>query len=400
VLLREWMRAQPADARQYPIFLVNAEGGGIRAAWWTASVLGEIQGTLPGFGTQLFSLSGVSGGSLGAAVFAALLAERRAGNDVIPKQAAKKMLGGDFLSPVAAAMLYPDLLQRVLPSPVPHFDRALALENAWERAWREAVPGRERFAEPMDRLREGAGWAPLLFLNATWVETGKRLIASQAAITPADFVDAEDAQAFFAPRALRLSTAVHMSARFTYVSPAGTLEKDGTKFGRVVDGGYFENSGATTTLEIALALNAMAADPAEDPRWRRIRPVVIHISNEPANPRLPPEALRAAADHPKTAPGRWMPEVLSPLWTLLNTRGARGTFARETLRWHVGGENFFHFGLCRESANVPLGWVLSASTRRNMESQLAGERCESGDDPPRVLFDNRGNLERLRAIAG
>jgi hypothetical protein len=45
---------------------------------------------------------------------------------------------------------------------------------------------------------------------------------------------------------------------------------------------------------------------------------------------------------------------------------------------------------------VPLGWVLSSSTRRNMNSQLAGERCETRDTPPRVFFDNRGSLERLR----
>jgi hypothetical protein len=32
-----------------------------------------------------------------------------------------------------------------------------------------------------------------------------------------------------------------------------------------------------------------------------------------------------------------------------------------------------------------------------MNLQLAGERCRSRDEPPRVIFDNRGNLERLRA---
>lgn len=399
VLLGEWMAAQPPGADAYPIYLVNAEGGGIRAAWWTASVLGELQGAIPEFERRLFSLSGVSGGSLGSAVFAALLAEQRAGHAVIAKQKAQAILGEDFLAPVAAAMLYPDLVQRVLPFAVPHFDRALALEQAWERAWRAHVPS-DRLAEPMAALRAGPGWAPVLFLNAAWVETGKRIIASQAAISPLDFVDTEDAQAFFAPRALRLSTAAHMSARFTYVSPAGTLTRDGAKHGRVVDGGYFENSGATTTLEIALAVNAMALEPGADPRWRKVVPTVIHISNEPRNPRVPEETLANGAGHPRIAPGTWMPEVLSPLKTLLSTREARGTFARETLRWHVGDANYFHFGLCRESANAPLGWVLSSSTRRNMNLQLAGERCQSDDTPPRVIFDNRGNLERLRAWDG
>ncbi len=401
-MLRQWMQHQPQKAKKYPLYLVNAEGGGIRAAWWTASVLGEIQGMMPRFGTQLFSMSGVSGGSLGSSVFAALLAEQRAGNAVIAKQEGQKVLGRDFLSPVVAATLYPDLAQRLLPFPVPHFDRALALEEAWERAWRATVPGRDRFAEPMESLREGAGWSPVLFLNATWVETGKRIVASQAAITvdgEPDFVDTEDAQRFFAPNSLRLSTAVHMSARFTYVSPAGTLEKGDKKHGRVVDGGYFENSGSTTTLEIAKTINAMAEDRDEDPRWKNVEPIVIHISNEPVDPHYPPETLEKAAKHPKIGPGIWMPEILSPLKTLLNTREARGTYARDTLRLHVGEDHFFHFRLCRESTSVPLGWVLSSGTQRSMNIQLAGLRCEAeeaGDVPPRVLFDNRDDLERLR----
>jgi hypothetical protein len=395
-LLREWMKQQPAKAKRYPLFLVNAEGGGIRAAYWTASVLGEIQGMMPQFGTQLFSLSGVSGGSLGASVFAALLAEQRAGYAVIAKESARRILGGDFLSPVAAALLYPDLVQRLLPFPVAHFDRALALEQAWERAWRREIERNDRLAEPMARLREGPGWAPVLFLNATWVETGKRIIASQAAIGAEDFVDTEDAQGFLAPRRLRLSTAAHMSARFTYVSPAGTLAKGGKPHARVVDGGYFENSGATTTLEIAKTIDLMAADRKEDPRWRKVEPIVIHISNEPVNRTHPPETLDNGAGHPKIAPARWMPEIGSPLQTLLSTREARGVYARETLRLHVGGDNFFHFGLCRQSTNAPLGWVLSSGTRRNMNIQLAGERCESEQEPPRLLFDNRGSLERLR----
>ena len=60
------------------------------------------------------------------------------------------------------------------------------------------------------------------------------------------------------------STAAHNSARFTYVSPAGKLVSSGEKSqnrshsgkksqnrGYVIDGGYFENYGALTALELA-----------------------------------------------------------------------------------------------------------------------------------------------------
>ena len=409
--LRLWMsrqQLQPADDKgQIPMFLVSAEGGGIRAAYWTATVLGEIHNRNPRFADQLFSLSGVSGGSLGASLFVALLAEQRAvgaasSSPFEVKRKAQDILGEDFLSPVVASILYPDLLQRFLFWPVARFDRALALEQAWERAWRRHVPGTDRFAQPMDRLWDGkARWTPALFLNATWVETGKRLIASNVRIVAPDtsvaedFVDVEDAQRFFAPRSLALSTAAHMSARFTYVSPAGTLVKDGEAHGRVVDGGYFENSGATTTLEILKSISSMAP---EDKRWEKVTPIVIHISNEPVDSSAGPDTLQAAVENPNIAPHRWLNEVFSPLWTMLNSRGARGAYARETVRWHVGPENFLHFGLCRRSANVPLGWVLSQSTRERMEAQLLTESCRSAGSPSEEIFDNPGNLGKIDGI--
>jgi hypothetical protein len=311
---------------------------------------------------------------------------------------AQGILGEDFLAPVSAALLYPDLVQRFLPVSFSSLDRATALEQSWERAWRKTV-GSDRFAQPLEALWAGAaGWTPALFLNATWVETGKRFITSNLRLSAANaeivFVDAQDAQAFFAPNSLALSTAAHMSARFTYVSPAGTLRKDGRLRGRVVDGGYFENSGATGTLEILKLLPSMEA---EDPRWAKVEPYVIHISNEPVNPGAPPDTLEVPRNRRAIQPGTWLNEALSPLWALLNTRDARGVYARETLRWHVGRSNYLEFGLCRRSGNIPLGWVLSERTRNLMELQLTQTRCISKKDPSKG-FDNPGNLEKIRKL--
>jgi hypothetical protein len=406
--LIEWMKRQPQRAATYPMIFVDAEGGGIRAAYWTATVLGRIQDENPCFAERLFSLSGVSGGSLGASVFLALLAERRGagksdcrasgpGHSPI-MNSAQEILGEDFLAPVSAALLYPDLAQRFIPVPVRALDRATALEQSWERAWREHT-GSDRFAEPFDALwADKSRWTPALFLNATWVETGKRLIASNLRVSPAGevvFADGEDAQAFFAPRSLALSTAAHMSARFTYVSPAGTLEKEGAVRGRVVDGGYFENSGATTTLEILKLLPSMKED---DPRWAKVEPYVIHISNEPVNPGAPPDSLESARNRRAVRPHPWLNESLSPLWAMLNARDARGVYARDTLTWHVGEDHFLKFGLCRSSGNIPLGWVLSASTQKLMDTQLTERRCASRRDPSRVIFDNPRNLGRIHEL--
>jgi len=407
-----------------PLYVVDAEGGGIRAAYWTASVLGEIQNEQPCFASHLFSLSGVSGGSLGASVFVAVLVQSRSEPDVAPcgtartdksfdfKAAAQDALDADFLSPVTASLLYPDLVQRFSPKAFPSFDRARTIEQSWERAWEQAWAARHagvpnRLREPLDALwADKAAWTPALFLNATWVEAGKRIVASNVRIAATkdaeDFVDVEDAQKFFGEqsRTVSLSTAAHLSARFTYVSPAGTLVKDGVKYGRVVDGGYFENSGATTSLEILKDIDALASD--DDPKvarlWQRVDTYVIHISNEPAYPRLADDRLLSAPDNKLIRPSEFLSEALAPVQTLLHTRGARGVYARKTIMWHVSEANFLHFGLCRRSSNPPLGWVLAGSTRKRMEAQLATENCPG---PKAPIFDNHQNVLTIaRTAAG
>ena len=399
--LRRWQNRQllrpVADARQkYPLFIVAAEGGGIRAAYWTATVLGRIQDKNPCFADQLFALSGVSGGSLGAAVFTALLADQpypnpnfRCGPSKVPALLpdAQAILGEDFLAPGMAAMLYPDLLQRILPVPFPHFDRARALETAWERAWHKHRPGNNHFAEPFGRLwhTRQDHWLPALFLNSTWVETGKRLIASNLQLAKEDFSDIEDLGVFYGDRALSLSTAVHLSARFTYVSPAGSLTRDRQLYGRAVDGGYFENSGTTTALEILKTIDQLAAT---EPFWDKVEPYVILVANEPADLRYPDITLATLPKSRATTPSDCCNEVLSPLTAMLNTRGARGAYARETTRWHVGTAHFLQFGLCKtDSVKIPLGWTLSKMVRDTMQTQLASDAC--------TPYPNHSNLERI-----
>lgn len=390
--LREWMKHQLADptARAdtpLPLFVVAAEGGGIRAAYWTANVLTTIQDRNPCFADQLFAMSGVSGGSLGSAVFAALLADQRSGprnlrcnaetsalNDV-----AKAVLSEDYLAPAIAATLYPDLVQRVLPVAIERFDRARALETAWEHAWRKHTDS-DRFAEPLDRLWHNADerWLPRLLLNATWVEAGKRLLVSDLRVQPrgdeiAEFADVEDLHRFYDRQALPLSAAVHLSARFTYVSPAGSIDRNGKTYGHAVDGGYFENSGTTTALEVIKTIDLLAA---KEPRWKRVKPYVILISNQPMDLRHLDMRLETGPDNKRIKPLPGGNEVLSPWLTLLNTREARGSYATVTSRWHLGSSQFLHFGLCKDAdLKIPLGWVLSKAARETMDAQLLDNAC-------------------------
>jgi hypothetical protein len=380
----------------HPLFIVATEGGGIRAAYWTGIVLGAIQDANPNFAPHLFAISGVSGGSLGGAVFDALLAE--------PNPAAFKfqdkahaILSQDFLSPTLAAMLYPDMVQRFLPFPIPSFDRGRALEMGWEKGWRDAM-GNDRFAASFVELWKPGPreWMPALFLNGTSVEKGNRIITSNLRLTTV-FLDAEDAADKLAGHSLPatkaachlpLSTASHMSARFTFVSPAGRFP-DGS---HIVDGGYFENSAATTALEIATRIK----DVCSVGKITNVDVKVIMISNDPRKgslsiaPAKPaPEPAGPKLSQPQTKQGQFLGEVTAPLYTLLNTRNARGTYAqkaigREQRRFKAGvvtapSENeltqprtkdIVYFRLHDTKVPLPLGWMLSAAAAQAMRDQL------------------------------
>jgi hypothetical protein len=378
----------------HPLFVVATEGGGIRAAYWTATVLGGIQDASPNFAPHLFAISGVSGGSLGAAVFDALLAEP---NPSSLKDKAHDILGQDFLSPALASMLYPDLVHRFLPFPIPYFDRGRALEMGWEKAWRDTMHN-DRFAGSfVDLWKPGSReWMPALFLNGTSVEKGNRIITSNLHLTNV-FLDAEDAADKLAQHSLPttkagchipLSTAAHMSARFTFVSPAGRFP-DGS---HIVDGGYFENSAATTALEIVTRIKDVCAHD----HIANVDVKVIMISNDPRKgsisiaPAKPaPEPSGPKRTKPVITSGQFLGELTAPLYTLLNTRNARGTYAqkaigREQRRFKAGviaapseteqmqpaTKDIVYFRLRDTNVPLPLGWMLSAAAAKTMQDQL------------------------------
>jgi hypothetical protein len=392
-----------------PALIISAEGGGIRAAYWTALVLGELQDRAAAagldFARHVFAISGVSGGSLGAATFAALVANRRGGLAPRPLQGcpadegidpttvrgrAERVLRHDFLSPTVAVMLFSDMFQQFVPHGFLN-DRGVALERSFQAAW-DACENGGWFGQPFMALwpDPSAFEVPSLLLNSTVVETGQRLIAAPVAIAEPAFSEALDSYRTLG-KEVPLSTAVHNSARFTYVSPAGTVRwrgDDRTEWLRLVDGGYFENSGAVTAGEVVRNVRAVA-----DSAGTSVLPVVIHISNDPET--TSPSDLREQR--------KWLNQVVAPAKALLHTRPARGFQAREDLAKRVAAH--LHFRLCRNPGEgraeereqpLPLGWALSSLARAEMRRQL-GVAPDSSDDDP-IVRRNRANLDAVLAL--
>jgi hypothetical protein len=392
-----WLKDRCVGHDPCPVILVAAEGGGIRGAAWTAQVLSRLTAITqqgqptngePLFARYLFAGSGVSGGSLGLAVYVSALALPQPVDAATLEARAQRMLSHDFLAPTLANTFFVDFTQRWLPGAWLD-DRARALTRAWESAARKE--GMPAFDQPFSALYEQAGATlPALFLNSTTVAEGKRFIQHpfQPVATPQrqPWTAGLDGSSWLDPR-VPLSEAVLNSARFTYVSPAGTLETHLANPPvpdrmQLVDGGYFENSGSTTLLELMRLLRGKAKQQGLSLRF-----IVIHISNDPL---MSDFIEQHDATHPMpfysaacpSVPGVMHEpvsgEAIAPLNALLDTRSARGEYARvqllDSLRPDATdparGDMLWHFRLCPGNYPIPLGWTISTPVFSELGRQL------------------------------
>jgi hypothetical protein len=279
-------------------------------------------------------------------------------------------LRDDFVAPDLARMLTGDLTHMLLAHNLP--DRAKVLEWAWERPW---ASGRNCLArglrETYQQANGGPGqWRiPVLALNGMQVEDGCRLLASPVGFhvsapgrtlgtapegdldNPSDvkcsartvggpLVDVlprtTELVDYLCPATdVPLSTAAHLSARFPFVSPTGRVTRTGCyqDAGLVpdksssydIDGGLFDNSGASTASDAwrALAPLAAAGESGKSGPQRCVLPLFLQIDNsDPAEPELG-----------QSAPPL---ELFAPLKALFGEIGSRETVARGAAKTEFG----------------------------------------------------------------
>ena len=397
---RAWRADQPAGARR-PVFIVSAEGGGIRAAFWTATVLGGLdRPATSGFPTNLFAVSAISGGTLGAAVYAGLRQDLpQPGADI--QAAAQAILSSDFLSATLAKLVTGDFGQWFLPIPIHRFDRSLAMEEGFRRAYFETAK-KDTLAGPITTLMpDSRRGIPALLMNTTIVDTGEAAIIAPFTWQPADLPlttiyacwVGECAGGSRVHAAPNLAQSIHNSARFTYVSPAGLVRDiTGASLGHVVDGGYYDPTGVQTALDLARALRRI--DPS-------VTIVPVFVTNSTVESDINRGALAASvqaipaqpaatanertvdtpplsAEARRTAPVEILGELFAPVRALLRTRTAHGRVAMARQRLD---ERTITFGFCRSPVpregvltreedlpEPPLGWQLSRETIDRLRS--------------------------------
>lgn len=294
------------------VFIIAAEGGGIYAASAISLMLAELQDECPNFAKHVFAISGVSGGSIGAAVFQALdrsqvtpsssdLKESGTGETPTAKDPRESdcwsappsnhsvrpqcvledevssIMQDDHLSPVVAS-IFPELFgapTRRAQAQAIDFDQSVRSQN---------VAAAVELCDPYLDHWSSSDAGPGLVLNTTWVENGLRVAFapyklqnigddslyafSDKGMPSPDQNDSSDggvcnpsANTSKTRPPVSLVEAALDSARFPGILPPYSVEM--SENGEVnrwnfVDGAYSDNSGASTALAMYKALLPVA----------------------------------------------------------------------------------------------------------------------------------------------
>lgn len=419
--------------RVRPMLLVAADGGGIRAAYWTVSALAKLRERGGDCGSHAILLSvGVSGGSLGLAL-AQRAADPVAEVNAVAEQDALAAAALGFLVRDDAAVLtgvrLPSLLAGDLSgNPRQGWqDRAALMEGIWQRQ----APS---LAGSFLAGSLGAPTGPLV-LTSTSVGTGCRVLVSQlrfpasrqeggtldrydpscrngSAALPSTF----DLLADYGPRGglggprclggLSASTAVMLSARFPYVTPSGVVGQCRELAPQqLVDGGYAESTGLGTLIDLAgrspggsdihpgwadlvrehnaramvRLLDRPTADPDQAPAF--LAPVAVFLQNHfhsdiAASASKPSDELLVPIHGKEARSAQYDTATLLQRARALTTPDVPCPVAglcvqvREKIQARAPNSVIVVAPDTRPAVTAPLGWVLSGISRRGLDDTL------------------------------
>src|SRR5215472_2206154 len=403
-MLERWAVCRdPSGSGPLRPVIVAISGGATRAGLWGARVLQAVDEAAGEKRNPVFAVSSVSGGSLGAAAYLALYGDER-GCAVSPKKptdgSAFLPLRGDALGPLLAGRLLGDL-PRALITPVAaaarHMtgssprggDSAEAIERAFEALWRPMAEqlGGADFSQPYLSLfyRNGAvrPGMPIWLANGTDAGTGNRLMT--VPFLPDNWKDPNDCRKWpiqggrdvlgLLHADVQISTAINNTARFPFLEPFGALlnPDTGKRAGALVDGGYFENEGLETALDLADWLEDCGSHLLSGNR--RIEPIIVQATGNGDKS----DAVRCGlpVDGPLTSSKKNVLQLFAPLLGVYDVRGGHSNALLHRARDRYCAKDdprFFHFYLHRlDGKDVPLNWVLSRDVANGLWSALLND---------------------------
>ena len=436
----------PATTGKYVVFIVAAEGGGIYAASAAATFLARLEDIEPGFAEHIFAISGVSGGSIGAAIFQALdhsqhpdsdlpiraLAtddsaqsvgeekctqqkEEKVGQNLTAKIA--NIMLDDHFSPIVGS-IFPEIFNGTLKRP-----DALRASFEYSTSTQDAAAGLDLCAHFGEHWSPASA-APALVLNSTWVEMGFRVAFAPFRLHDLD----ESLYSFLDPSmpnencpfkndpqsCVSLMTAAGVSARFPGIMPPFSVKVGGGKRWNFVDGAYSDNSGATTALDLYKALeNAVSKDDVD------LR--IVLITSSSPQPDLDDQSINGTVFRDTVAPIDALMKVREDLGNAAVARacseiyrdekqpGGRDTELNGGCVAHAGKDGPLQIvEIQDQSYGLPLGWKISRTSFAVVSWMLGEPRIcpglehevtnDKAQDQTPVQNDDNQNAQLTKSI--
>jgi hypothetical protein len=449
-----WLQVREIGAGNYPVFIVTAQGGGIYAASAASFFLAQMEERCPAFSEHILGISAVSGGSVGASLFDAALAEGGKGKDASKADGTfpsclevgkpgplferlRRVTRDDHLSPVVAYVL-PDLLRDIwelfagnLVRREPCKDEALfewfgrdqMLEKSFIASFAQSgrAAGDPRVVCPAAKdantlMRNfSEAWTPenklpALLLNATWVETGYRVAFSpfplqhlgEGTLYSFEDVGALPGEGHKASQSWQnpsLIGAAAVSARFPFVMPPWVSSPSAKNRWTFVDGGYADASGATTGLELYKELKKELGDGSAFP-------VLTDANGKEISPKQIKLYLIVLSDAYvvpdfKKITGSSVDDFLSPFNTVLTVRELLARRAVTQAYSEVDEDERITIQLDQQTFPLSLGWKISALSSDIIRFALGRpdhcrrEQSATKDWPVWTVNHNSCELQRI-----
>ncbi len=452
-----WSKDCFGDAEPIRPIIVAVSGGATKAGMWAARVLYDVEAASGKGRPVVFAVSSVSGGSLGVAAYMALQSSQSrfctTGPD--PNRADTLGLGSlkpdntlyhDALGPALAGWLLGDIPRALIGWPflmtqtdARGGDSAEAIERAFEALWTGVTKNPKTpdlakvtgFDQPFlslfydgkttvdgdDKHYRPRPGMPLWIANGTDVTTGNRILTvpirpDDTGNDPAKRADGWAEWPFSAAKDLLgllrsdvpISTAINNTARFPVLEPFGDvlpLNPRETQ-AEVIDGGYFEDEGIRTALDLAHWLEWEGSQAAGG---KRVDPIIVQVTAD-ADEKVVVGTAQAPGDIVRCPPvdlkGPTTPsglthmslQVLGPILGMYNVRGGQSAaFLRDAAHEFCDGpsQRFFHFYLSGQTKPaIPMNWMLSDGTAR-----LIWGDTDPNNDAAKAI-GNAAELDRMQ----
>jgi hypothetical protein len=384
-IFTEWLHTCAPEMGPVQPIIVAVSGGATRAGLWGSAVIDRVLQAQQDGGPALFAVSSVSGGSLGVAGAMTLLSLetlpcRAKGILALrPQENATVPLAGDALGPLLGGWLLNDIprsgfdpiatLIRAVTGTRPNGgDSAEAIERAFEDLWSAVRQEPEaRAAASWDQpflslfytdlagtYRNGM---PLWFANGTDATTGNRVITTpiaapegRASGSPWPFRGARDFHVLMGGD-VPVSTAINNTARFPYLEPFGEmLSLTQKRAGSLVDGGYFENEGLQTALDLA---EWLAAQSTPD---RPVMPILVQATGDGEVEVTRSEVMTCD----NASDGAFIPDdkhsalqILAPLFSITSAAGTRRYSCGRRMTNSAARAHASSISICRRTSAAP-----------------------------------------------